>query len=169
MRRATPAVIATLIGLGALASFKSTPGVPGKSASALHLKGSSAASHPDTTTTAPRARGSSPVTGGTSPATVPPTTRAGAVRTVDGDPFDNRYGTVQVRVSLRGTRIAGITALQMPFDRERSAEISQQAEPLLQQEALQAQSAQIDIIGGASYTSQSYAQSLQSVLDKAGR
>ena len=172
MRRATPAVIATLIGLGALASFKSTPGVPGKSASALHLKGSSAAGaapRPGTTTTAPPARGSTPATGGTSPATAPPTTRAGAVRTVDGDPFDNRYGTVQVRVSLRGTQITGITALQMPFDRQRSAEISQQAEPLLQQEALQAQSAQIDIIGGASYTSQSYAQSLQSALDKAGR
>jgi len=160
MRRAVPAVTATLIGLGALASFKSTPGVPGKSASALHLKGSSAvgaAPPPGTTTTAP-------------PATrTTPTTRAGAVRTVDGDPFDNRYGTVQVRVSLRGTQITGITALQMPFDRERSAEISQQAEPLLLQEALQAQSAQIDIIGGASYTSQSYAQSLQSALDKAGR
>jgi len=169
MRRATPAVIATLIGLGALASFKSTPGVPGKSASALHLKGSSAGSHADTTTTAPPVRGSTPATGGTSPATAPPTTRAGAVRTVDGDPFDNRYGTVQVRVSLRGTQITGITALQMPFDRQRSAEISQQAEPLLQEEALQAQSAQIEIIGGASYTSQSYAQSLQSALDKAGR
>src|SRR5947207_2568286 len=160
MGRAVSAVIATFIGLGALASFKSTPGVPGKSASALHLKGSSAvgaAPPPGTATTAPPATGTTP------------TTSAGAVRTVDGDPFDNRYGTVQVRVSLRGTRIAGITALQMPFDRERSAEISQQAEPLLQQEALQAQSAQIDIIGGASYTSQSYAQSLQSALDKAGR
>ena len=160
MGRAVSAVIATFIGLGALASFKSTPGVPGKSASALHLKGSSAvgaAPPPGTATTAPPATGTTP------------TTRAGMVRTVDGDPFDNRYGTVQVRVSLRGTRIAGITALQMPFDRERSAEISQQAEPLLQQEALQAQSAQIDIIGGASYTSESYAQSLQSALDKAGR
>jgi len=160
MRRAVSAVIATFIGLGALASFKSTPGVPGKSASALHLKGSSAVGvppPPGTATTAP-------------PATrTTPTTSSGAVRTVDGDPFDNRYGTVQVRVSLRGTRITGITALQMPFDRERSAEISRQAEPLLQQEALQAQSAQIDIIGGASYTSQSYAQSLQSALDKAGR
>ena len=71
-------------------------------------------------------------------------------------------------MTLQGKQITGITALQMPVDRQRSAEISQQAEPLLQQEALQAQSAQINIIGGASYTSQSYAQSLQSALDKAG-
>ena len=51
--------------------------------------------------------------------------------------------------------------------RRHSAELSQQAAPLLLQEALQAQSAQINILGGASYTSQSYAQSLQSALDKA--
>jgi len=165
MRRAVPAVIVTFIGLGALLSFKSSPGAP-KSSSALHVKRSgavAAAPPPGTTTTAPPAAGTTPDTETT------PTTRAGAVRTVDGDPFDNRYGTVQVRVTLQGTRITGVTPLQMPFDRQRSAEISQQAEPLLLQEVLQAQSAQIDIIGGASYTSQSYAQSLQSALDKAGR
>ena len=165
MRRAVPAVIVTFIGLGALLSFKSSPGAP-KSSSALHIKRSgaiAAAPPPRTTTTAPPAAGTTPDTATT------PTTRAGAVRTVNGDPFDNPYGTVQVRVTLEGTRITGVTPLQMPFDRQRSAEISQQAEPLLLQEVLQAQSAQIDIIGGASYTSQSYAQSLQSALDKAGR
>jgi uncharacterized protein with FMN-binding domain len=166
MRRAAPAVIVTLIGLGALASFKSSPGVPGKSSSALPVNRSgavAAAPPPPTTTTAPPAPGSTPDTGST------PTTRAGVARTVDGDPFDNRYGTVQVRVALQGTRITGVTPLQMPFDRERSAEISQQAEPLLLQEVLQAQSARIDIIGGATFTTESYAQSLQSALDKAGR
>ena len=70
-------------------------------------------------------------------------------RTIDGDPFDNFYGTVQVRVTLQGKRITDVTPLQMPTDRQRSAEISQQAAPLLLQEVLQAQSAQIDIIGGA--------------------
>ena len=103
-----------------------------------------------------------PVTGTTRP------TRAGAVRTIDGDPFDNPYGTVQVRVTLQGTRIIGVTPLQMPVDRQYSAELSQQAAPLLLQEVLQAQSAQINILGGASYTSESYAESLQSALDKAG-
>jgi uncharacterized protein with FMN-binding domain len=166
MRRAFPAIVVTLIGLGALATFKSSPGVA-TSSSALPAKrsGAVAAAPPrSTTTTAPPGpSGSSPATGTT------PSTRANAARTIDGGPFDNQYGTVQVRVTLQGTRITGITALQMPFDRQRSAEISQQAEPLLRQEALQAQSAQINIIGGASYTSQSYAQSLQSALDKAGR
>ena len=165
MRRAFPALVVTLIGLAALATFKSSPGVA-KSSSALPATRSGAvATAPPrgtTTTSPPGPTGSSPATGTT------PATRAGAARTIDGDPFDNRYGTVQVRVTLQGKQITGITSLQMPFDRQRSAEISQQAEPLLRQEALQAQSAQINIIGGASYTSQSYAQSLQSALDKAG-
>jgi uncharacterized protein with FMN-binding domain len=56
----------------------------------------------------------------------------------------------------------------MPSDRQRSQYISEQAGPYLQQEALQAQNAQIDIVSGATYTSESYAQSLQSALDKAG-
>ncbi len=165
MRRAVTAVILTLIGLGALATFRSSPGVP-RSSSALRLKrgGVAAAAPPGgTVTTTPRAGRAGPVAGTT------PTTRAAARRTVDGDPFDNPYGTVQVRVTLQGTKIVDVTPLQMPVDRQYSAELSQQAAPLLLQEALQAQSAQINILGGASYTSQSYAQSLQSALDKAHR
>jgi uncharacterized protein with FMN-binding domain len=150
MRRAVPAVIATVVGLLALLSFKSSPSTSAKSASAQTVAPTSPAA------TAPPASAS-----GTTP-----TTGSSTTRTIDGDPFDNRYGTVQVRVTLQGNQITGITALQMPSDRQRSAEISQQAEPLLQQEALQAQSAQIDTVSGATFTSQSYAQSLQSALDK---
>ncbi len=72
-------------------------------------------------------------------------------------------------MTLQGSRIVDVTALQMPTDRQRSAEISQAVAPMLQQEVLQAQSAQIDIVSGASYTSQAYAQSLQSALDQAAR
>jgi uncharacterized protein with FMN-binding domain len=76
---------------------------------------------------------------------------------------------VQVQVTLQGTKITDIVALQMPSDRQRSIEISQAAEPILRQEALQSQSAQINIVSGASFTSQSYAQSLQGALDQANR
>jgi uncharacterized protein with FMN-binding domain len=174
MRRAVPALIATFIGLVALMSFKSAPATPTKAASAHILKPTTpAATAPPTTqgstptTRRPTsATGTTPATApATTPATTPPTT-SNAVRTIDGDPFDNRYGTVQVRVTLQGSQITGVSSLQMPFEHQRSAEISQQAEPLLLQEVLQAQSAQIDTIGGATYTSESYAQSLQSALDK---
>ena len=158
MRRSVPAVIITLIGMGALATFQTSPGVPAKSHSTLRTKRGAAAAAPprDSSTTTPPATGTTP------------TTHPGALRTIDGDPFDNPYGTVQVRVTLRGTEITDVTPLQMPVDRQYSAELSQQAAPLLLQEVLQAQSAQINILTGASYTSQSYAQSLQSALDKAG-
>jgi uncharacterized protein with FMN-binding domain len=173
MRRAVPALIATAVGLLALMSFKSAPSTAIKSASAQVTKPTTPAAtapptNPPTTrvpaTTTPATNGP-PLAPTTSPPTTP-TTGASAVRTIDGDPFDNQYGTVQVRVTLQGNRITNVTPLQMPFEHQRSAEISQQAAPLILQEVLQAQSAQIDLIGGASYTTQSYAQSLQSALDK---
>ena len=55
----------------------------------------------------------------------------------------------------------------MPFGRSRSQYISEQAAPYLHDEVLQAQSAHIDVVSGATYTSESYMQSLQSALDKA--
>jgi uncharacterized protein with FMN-binding domain len=76
---------------------------------------------------------------------------------------------VQLQVTLQGTKITDIVALQMPSSHQRSIEISQAAEPILRQEALQSQSAQINIVSGATYTSQSYAQSLQGALDQANR
>jgi len=78
-----------------------------------------------------------------------------------------RYGDVQVAVVLSGNRIVDVKALELPFDRARSQYISSQVAPLLHDEVIQAQGAQIDTIGGATYTSDAYAQSLQSALDKA--
>jgi uncharacterized protein with FMN-binding domain len=80
---------------------------------------------------------------------------------------DTQYGPVQVQITLVGNRIANVNAIQLPSDRSRSIEISQYAAPILRQEALTAQSAQIDVVSGASYTSQGYADSLQSALDQA--
>jgi uncharacterized protein with FMN-binding domain len=160
MNRAIPAAIITAVGLGALASFRSTTGLASKSAGAIVVPRTTApASAP------PPSQGKA-TTPSTSPSTTGPTAAA-QNRTITGSPVDNRYGTVQVQVTLHGTQITGISALQMPSDRQRSLEISQQAEPLLQQEVLQAQSAQINIVSGATFTSESYAQSLQAALDQA--
>ncbi len=70
-------------------------------------------------------------------------------------------------MTISGGKIADVEALQLPSDRARSAAISQYAEPVLRTEALQAQSAQIDLISGATYTSDAYAQSLQAAIDQA--
>ncbi len=77
------------------------------------------------------------------------------------------YGMVQVRITVSGGRISDVTALQLPADRRRSSEISQYAGPILRSEAIAAQSATIDTVSGATYTSKGYEQSLQSAIDQA--
>ncbi|MEA2566066.1 MAG: hypothetical protein QOD49_1243, partial [Actinomycetota bacterium] len=67
-----------------------------------------------------------------------------------------------------GQRVTDVRAPQLPYDRARSASISQYVAPVLRSEALAAQSAQIDTISGATYTSDAYAQSLQAALTQAG-
>ncbi|MCL2732011.1 MAG: FMN-binding protein [Actinomycetia bacterium] len=89
-------------------------------------------------------------------------------KTVDGDAVQTRYGPVQLRITLTGGKLTAVTAIQLPQDNPRDSEISGFAVPQLTQEALAAQSAHIDSVSGATYTSDGYVQSLQSALDKAG-
>ena len=87
-------------------------------------------------------------------------------RDVTGPAVDTPYGPVQVEAKISGGRIVDVVALELPNDRRRSQQISQYVEPILHDEALQAQSAQIDGISGATYTSEAYMQSLQGALDR---
>jgi uncharacterized protein with FMN-binding domain len=107
--------------------------------------------------------------GGTPPptATVPPTAAATpATTTVTGPAIAYFYGTAQVEVTLENGAITAVTAVQLPNE-GRSGWISQQVEPMLRSEVLSAQSAQINLISGATYTSAAYRQSLQAALDQA--
>ena len=151
MRRAAPVLLATASGLALLASFHTSPATTGLAAAAA----SSTESTVGTTTT----------TGRRSTTTGPTTTIA--IRTVDGPTVATKWGPVQVRLTVQGSRILDVQALQLPSSHPRSNEISQQAAPLLRSEALQAQSARINILSGASYTSVGYANSLQGALDRA--
>ena len=76
---------------------------------------------------------------------------------------------MQVQVTLTGSKITDVAILQVPQREQRDVEINSYAVPILQQEALQAQSAKIDMVSGATYTSVGYVQSLQSALDKANK
>ncbi|MFD3584357.1 FMN-binding protein [Streptomyces sp. NPDC058683] len=89
-------------------------------------------------------------------------------KTVTGDTAQTRWGPVQVRVTVRSGKITDVTALQYPQDNPRDQQINSYALPQLRSEALAAQSAQIDTVSGATYTSEGYQQSLQSALDSAG-
>jgi uncharacterized protein with FMN-binding domain len=90
-------------------------------------------------------------------------------RTIAGDALQDPYGTVQVSAKLRGGRIVDVTPIAMPLDNPQSQAINSQAVPLLRSEVLQAQSASIDIVSGATYTSEAYARSLQAALIQANR
>jgi uncharacterized protein with FMN-binding domain len=90
-----------------------------------------------------------------------------ASRTLTGAVENTQYGPMQVQVTLTGTKITKITVLQHTNDGEESAQIDSTALPKLTAEALAAQSARIDAVSGASYTSSGYIQSLQNALDKA--
>lgn len=84
-----------------------------------------------------------------------------------GSPADAYYGTVQVKAVIRNGHIADVQFLQYPSDRANSRYINSQAMPLLTQEAIQAQSAQVDGVSGATFTSQAFQQSLASALASA--
>ncbi|WJX99465.1 FMN-binding protein [Curtobacterium sp. 458] len=88
--------------------------------------------------------------------------------TFTGQAAQTQYGPVQVEITVAGGKITDVTALELTDRDGRSAQISQQAAPILRQEALQAQSAQIQAVSGATYTSAGYVTSLQSAIDQAG-
>ncbi|MEU9442099.1 FMN-binding protein [Streptomyces sp. NPDC048304] len=88
-------------------------------------------------------------------------------RTVTGDTVQTRWGPVQVRVTIKSGKLTDVTAVQYPQDNPRDQEINSYALPQLRREALAAQSANIDMVSGATYTSTGYQQSLQSALDSA--
>ena len=91
-----------------------------------------------------------------------------ATKTVTGDTIQTQWGPVQVRVTIKGGKLTDVTAVQYPTDNPRDQEINSYALPRLRTEALTAQSADIDTVSGATYTSEGYRQSLQSALDSAG-
>ena len=103
------------------------------------------------------------------PAPLPSSTPLGAYKngTYTGPEVDAYYGLVQVQAIVQNGQITSVQFLDYPHDRRTSQEINSQAMPWLQQEAVQAQSANVDIISGATLTSEAFAQSLQTALQGA--
>lgn len=108
---------------------------------------------------------------GTSTTTTPPsgggTTGTAGSSTVTGDTAQTRWGPVQVQITVDAGKVTDVTAVQYPNGNGRDQEINSHALPVLAQEALAAQSPNIDHVSGATVTSDGYVQSLQSALDQA--
>jgi uncharacterized protein with FMN-binding domain len=96
------------------------------------------------------------------------TTPAAKEVTATGDAVFAKYGYVELKVTAKAGTITDIVAIQMPDQDGRSIEITKAVEPILREEALKAQSANIAGVSGATFTSDGYQQSLQSALDKLG-
>jgi uncharacterized protein with FMN-binding domain len=171
-KRGAVALALTTLALVLLFAFK-TPDVAPIAAGRNTALVQPAASSAPAVTTGPAAAPLSGARPAANPSAVPVATAAPAAGTplangtVTGPVVQTRFGPVQVQVTIAGGKITDVAALQLPSDRQRSAQISGIVEPMLRSEALTVQSAQIDLISGATYTSDAYAQSLQSALDQA--
>lgn len=84
-----------------------------------------------------------------------------------GTAADAYYGYIQVQAVISGGKLTDVQFLQYPSDRRNSVEINSQAMPSLKQEAIQAQSAHVDTVSGATDTSLAFVQSLSSALTNA--
>jgi uncharacterized protein with FMN-binding domain len=93
---------------------------------------------------------------------------AAVTKKITGDAIQTRYGPVQVQITLTGGKLTAVDVLRVPEDNPKDQQINDYAVPVLKQEALTAQSASIDSVSGATYTSDGYIRSLQSALDKSG-
>ncbi|MGI5141305.1 MULTISPECIES: FMN-binding protein [unclassified Streptomyces] len=160
LRRIVLASAATVTGMVLLLSLKPhTPPAPAVAAPA-----------PTSTASASAGSGGSAGSGdagGSSGSSAPATASTAGTRTVTGDSVETRYGPVQVRITVKNGELTDVTAVTYPQENPRDQEINSYAVPQLNREALAARSANIDVVSGATYTSQGYQQSLQSALDSA--
>jgi uncharacterized protein with FMN-binding domain len=159
MRRVILAIVSTAAGLVLLLSFKT--------------HSTSAVAPPPAAVSGP-GNPPGPSGGGTSAATGTGTGgsaggSATVSKTVTGDAANTIYGPVQVQLTVSNGKITAVRAVEYPENSPRDAQINAYAIPALNREVLAADSARIDMVSGATYTSNGYLTSLQSALDKAGR
>jgi uncharacterized protein with FMN-binding domain len=150
------AVASTMLAAALLLGFKA----PDDGTIAPTTGGADTQAAPGTT------RGSAPTTAaGSAPSPAGASTSGTAI--VDGPVVSTRFGPVQVEIKVSNGRIVSVSALELPSGGH-SGGISNAVEPILASETLSAQSASIDIVSGATYTSTAYQRSLQAALDQAG-
>jgi len=123
---------------------------------------STSSTMPSTVAVAAPAAAAAPSTG--TPSAGTPSTGTPAA----GTTASTRWGPVQVQLTVAGKKITAVDVVQYPNGNGRDQEINSYAIPTLVQETLSAQSANIDMVSGATVTSDGYLTSLQSALDKAG-
>jgi uncharacterized protein with FMN-binding domain len=118
---------------------------------------------------APVTTAATPAAAGAAATAATPTVPASGLSdgTYVGESFTNRWGVVQVQMTVSGGTISSVDALQLPNEDGKSVSINSRAYPQLVQMSLTAQSADVDTVSGATYTSEGYRDSLQTAIDAA--
>ena len=171
MRRITLWVLSTISTLVLLFSYHTSTSSTARAGTSIIAPQSTTAT--GSTTTGGSASGTTASgTGSTSAAATGSgsTATSGATaasETVDGSVVSTRFGNVQVQITVENGQITKSVVLQVPWNNQKDQQINARAVPTLNSEAVKAQSADIDMVSGATYTSQAYLQSLQSAIDRA--
>ena len=171
MRRITLWALSTLTTLVLLFSYHTSTSSAGTTSAASSVVAQVNGTPTPATTTTPStpsssSSGASSGTASVTPSTTKATTSS-VTKTYTGTAVDTQYGPVQVQISVTNGKITKAIAVQVPFTDPRDQEINSQAVPQLNAEVLQQQSASIDMVSGATFTSNGYIQSLQSAIDQA--
>lgn len=181
MRKVLLALLLTAVGLGLLLSFRSRSATGTATTTALGgsaLSGTSAtttdtgaatpAASASASSSAPSAASAASSAAAASPSKTAAKSSGAKSGTFTGAAENTQFGNVQVQAVISGGKLTNVVVLQVPDHGGYEDQIVQIAVPELKSEALSAQSANIDVVSGATYTSQGYAESLQSALDQAG-
>jgi uncharacterized protein with FMN-binding domain len=163
MRRITLWLFSTVAALVLLFSYRTSTNTTEAASS------TAVAEAPATTGSPTPGTDTSPSTG-TSPSSSPSpsaTSTAGGTKTYAGSTASTRWGDVQVSITVTDGKITAVQVPVYPNGNHRDEEINAYALPVLTQETLDAQSAQIDTVSGATVTTDGYRESLQAALDAA--
>ena len=163
MRRVVLALGGTVAGLIMLLSFRTHMG----SAAARMSGPAGTPASPGTPAAGPGGAAGS-ASGPAAAASAPVSLGSGTGTVVTGDVISTGYGPTQIQITVNTGKIVKVTVVQHTEDGINSQVIDGRALPVLNRETLTAQSAKINAVSGASYTSAGYIKSLQSALDKAG-
>ena len=153
MRRVILAIVSTVVGLVLLLTFKT--------------HSTSGAGSPPAAIGTPSAGGASGSSGASGGSDAGDGTATAGAKTVTGQAASTIYGPVQVQIMVTGGKVTAARAVEYPQGTPRDSQINAYAIPVLDREAASVGSSKIDMVSGATYTSQGYVTSLQSALDQA--
>jgi len=166
MKRVILAIVSTVASLVMVLSFKThSPSAAATPPAAISTNTGSATTSTSGSSNSSSSSSSSSATKSTKKKTA---STASAAKTYTGGAADTRYGPVQVQIVVKNGAVTSVTSTEYPMNDPRDAQINSYAIPQLNSEATSAGNASIDMVSGATYTSEGYIASLQDALNQAG-